>query len=156
MISSRYHGFLWLSLAVYLYSPLKLEGPLDYILCPTESSCRSSWSFIWRVPRENIAYELILTSLAISSMSCSSDLNGFRDGRSVAIQLLFCGMLLSGFVYSSQRSQLPGFIQTRLKIKQAYFEATVQHFIHFAPCSFSNKHACKKNVWTTLFLLDMG
>ena len=28
----------------------------------------------------------------VSHMSCSSDLDGFRDGRQVAEQLLFCGM----------------------------------------------------------------
>ena len=32
-------------------------------------------------------------------MSCLSYLDGFRDGRSVAVQLLFCGILLPGFVY---------------------------------------------------------
>ena len=31
-------------------------------------------------------------------MSCLSNLDGFRDGRLVTVQLLFCGMLLLGFV----------------------------------------------------------
>ena len=38
----------------------------------------------------------------MSRMSCS---DGFRDGRQVAVELLFCGMLLPGFVqYSSRHS----------------------------------------------------
>ena len=49
-------------------------------------------------PLKNIAYEFVFTSLTVSCMSCSSDLNGFRDGWLVAVQLLFCGMLLPGFV----------------------------------------------------------
>ena len=38
-------------------------------------------------------------------MSCSSDLNSFRDGRLVAEKLLLCGILLPGFVqYDSKNS----------------------------------------------------
>ena len=38
-------------------------------------------------------------------MSCPSNMGGFRDGRKVAVQLLFWGMLLPGFVqYSSEHS----------------------------------------------------
>ena len=45
----------------------------------------SSWpsclcSSMWRGPREYIAYELILTSLAVSRMSASSNLDSFRNG----------------------------------------------------------------------------
>ena len=58
------------------------------------SSC---WSSVWRGPSENVASESVLTSPAGSCMSCSSYLDGFKDGRLVAIQLLFCGMLLRGF-----------------------------------------------------------
>ena len=53
---------------------------------------------IRRSPLENVAYEFILTSLSVSSMSSSSYLNGLSDERQVAVQLLFYGMLLPGFI----------------------------------------------------------
>ena len=34
-------------------------------------------------------------------MSCLSDLDGFRDGRQVTVQMLSCGMLPPGFVQNS-------------------------------------------------------
>ena len=37
-------------------------------------------SYVWGGPPEYIAYELGLTSLVVSRMSCSSNLDGFRDG----------------------------------------------------------------------------
>ena len=68
----------------------------------------SSWpfylcSFIWRSPQEHIAYEFVLTSPAVSRMSGSSNLDSFRDGWLVAVQLLFCRVLLPRLVrYCSQ------------------------------------------------------
>ena len=60
---------------------------------------------MWRGTLENIAYEFVLTSPAVSCMSGSSNLYRFHDGWYVAIQLLFCGVLPSGLVqYSSQHS----------------------------------------------------
>ena len=69
----------------------------------------SSWSpnpssSVWRGPLEYIAYEFVLASPAMSCKSLSN-LDGFRDGWLVALQLLFCWLLPSGFVqYSSQHS----------------------------------------------------
>ena len=65
----------------------------------------SSWSSVWRGPEENVTYEFVLNSPIMSNMSCSSHLDGFRDGRQVALYLLLCGMLLPGIAqYGSQHS----------------------------------------------------
>ena len=70
----------------------------------------SSWSFcfcpaICGGPQEYISYELVLASPALSYMSGSSDLDSFRDGRQVAVQLVPCGVLPPGPVqYCSQHS----------------------------------------------------
>ena len=40
----------------------------------------SSWSSMWRFPQEYITYELVPTSPAVSRISCSSNLDSFRDG----------------------------------------------------------------------------
>ena len=48
--------------------------------------------------QEFITYELVPASLAVSCMSGSSNLNGFRGGRKVAIQLVSCGVLPPGLV----------------------------------------------------------
>ena len=70
----------------------------------------SSWasyfcSSRWRGPQEYITYELVPTSPAVSPMSGLSNFDSFRDGWSVAVQLLFCWMLSPGlFQYYSQNS----------------------------------------------------
>ena len=70
----------------------------------------SSWSSclcssMWRGPLEYVAYEFVPTFPAVSRMFRSSNLNSFRDGCLVAVQLLFCGVLPPGLVqYSSQHS----------------------------------------------------
>ena len=58
----------------------------------------SSWlcSAMWRGPREYVAYEFVLTSPAMSYISGSSYLDSFRDGWSVAVQLLLCRVLSPG------------------------------------------------------------
>ena len=67
--------------------------------CWSANTNTSLWRGIW----ENVTYEFVLASLAVSHMSCSSYLDGFRDRRRVAVQLLFRGMLLPWFVkYSSK------------------------------------------------------
>ena len=48
------------------------------------------------------------------SLSCSSYLDGFRDWRLVAVQLLFCRMLLLGFVEFLCNSHLDFFLYTFL------------------------------------------
>ena len=64
------------------------------------SMCRSS--------RANTTYEFVLVFPALLSMSSSSYLDALWDGRLMAIQLLFCGVLLLGFVQNSV--QYPCFI----------------------------------------------
>ena len=67
------------------------------------SSCLCS--SIWKGPLEYVTYKLVPTSPAVSSMSGSSNLYSFCDGWQVALQLLLCGVLPSGFVhYCSQHS----------------------------------------------------
>ena len=61
----------------------------------------SSWSsylcsFMWRGPPEYVAYELVLTSPAVSYMSSSFNLDSVCDGWLVAIKLLFCRVLPPG------------------------------------------------------------
>ena len=54
---------------------------------------------------ENVTYEFILASSAVSLIPSSSNLDCFRDRRQVAVQLLFQVFLLPGLVqYSSQCS----------------------------------------------------
>ena len=47
---------------------------------------------VWS-PQEYITYEFVPASPAVSCMSGSSNLNSFRDGRQVAVQLVSCGVL---------------------------------------------------------------
>ena len=61
----------------------------------------SSWSScfctsMWRGPLEYIAYRFVLTSLAVSRMSGSSNLDSFREGWLVDVLLLFRGLLPPG------------------------------------------------------------
>ena len=63
----------------------------------------SSWSScfcsaIWGGPYENITYELVPASPAVSCMSGSSNFDSFRDEWSVAEQLVLCGVLPPGLV----------------------------------------------------------
>ena len=70
----------------------------------------SSWSScfcpaICGGPQEYITYELVLASPAVTSMSASPNLDTFRGGRQVAVQLIPCGVLPPGLVqYCSQHS----------------------------------------------------
>ena len=66
----------------------------------------SSWSSnfcssMWRDPREYIAYEFVLTSPAVSHMSGSFNLDSFREGVSVAVELLLCRVLALEFIQCS-------------------------------------------------------
>ena len=62
-------------------------------------------SAICECPQEYITYELVPASPAVSCVSDSSNLDSLRDGRQVAVQLVFCGVLLLGLIqYCSQHS----------------------------------------------------
>ena len=68
----------------------------------------SSWSSnlsssMWRGPLEYVTYEFVLTSPAASHISGSSNLGSFRDGKSVAEQLLFCRVFSIGLVQFCSR-----------------------------------------------------
>ena len=80
---------LSLSLSIYIYIYICICVCI-YIYNPCKGVHRSTL--------------LISSSLLLQqcSASCSSNLDGFRDGWLVVVQLLFCGILLPGFVqYSS-------------------------------------------------------
>ena len=74
-----------------------MSGNLSYAPRMLSSSSNRG-SSVCRGPLENVAYEFVLASPAVSCMS-------FSDGSLVAVQLLFCGMLPQGFIqYSSEHS----------------------------------------------------
>ena len=54
--------------------------------------------------REKIPKEFVLASPAVPCISCFSYLNDLLDGRQVAVQMPFCGMLLQGFVQECTQS----------------------------------------------------
>ena len=94
------HKFPWLSHAIRLYRPSLLADLPGYILSPY-SVVVDKFLLVVRV-KEYITYQFVLTSPAVSRMSCSSNLDSFLDGWLFAVKLLFCGMLPPGFVqYSS-------------------------------------------------------
>ena len=70
----------------------------------------SSWSSclcssMWRGPQEYITYEFVPTSPVVFHMSGLSNLDCFRDGWQVAVQLLLCWPRPPGLVkYCSQHS----------------------------------------------------
>ena len=68
---------------------------------------RTDLSFYWsanigpsmyRNPLENVTYAFDFASPAVTCMCYLTYLNGMWDGRSVSVQLLFCGVLHPGFV----------------------------------------------------------
>ena len=76
-----------LHLSIRVYCPSHWVGPPDYILCLYRAvvdrfllDVQYLLVHMKEYP-EKVAYELTLTSPAVSCVSCSSDLNGFRDGR---------------------------------------------------------------------------
>ena len=89
--------YLTLSLTSRVYRPLHSAGLEDYILRSYRAVVagrRTPARPCDVSPLGNLAYGFVLTSLAVSRMSCFSELDG--------LQLLFCGILLPGFFqYSS-------------------------------------------------------
>ena len=83
------HGFSWFSLTIRLYLPSLPVDLYDYFLfcvhtdmlqlstCCSANICMS----MCRGPWENVAYEFVLISQAVSCMFCSSNLDVFWDGR---------------------------------------------------------------------------
>ena len=112
IITSRHqHGYLWPSLATLpivdcFRQVFKTTSHIGTELLGVGFSWSSClYSFMWKGSQEYITYELVPTSPVVSRMSGSSNLNSFRDGWSVAAQLLLCGMLPPWFVqYCSQHS----------------------------------------------------
>ena len=69
--------FPWLSHSIRPYHPLLLTGLLNCILCPCWSG--KVGTSMCSVPWKNITDMFVFTPLAVSRMSCSSYLDGFRD-----------------------------------------------------------------------------
>ena len=80
-----------------------MRHPVSVQSCCSWSS--NPCSSMWAGPQVYIAYELVLTSPSVFCMSCSSNLDGFQDGRKVSIQRVLCRMLPLGLVrYISHHS----------------------------------------------------
>ena len=56
-----------------------------------------------RIPQKNVTHEFIRISPAVPSMFCSSHMGGLYDGSLVAVQLLFCKVLLQRSIQSSTK-----------------------------------------------------
>ena len=55
-------------------------------------------SSMLRSPQERVTYDLVPTSPAVFHLSCSSNLDRFRDRWQVTVQVLLCGVLLPELV----------------------------------------------------------
>ena len=96
-------GFPWLFLAIRPNHPSFPAGLLDYNLCPYRAvvdrfllvvnTCMS----VWRGSLKDIAYVFVFTSPAMSHISCSSYLNGFRDGDRWPYSCCFVGCCFLDF-----------------------------------------------------------
>ena len=107
IMSRPQHGCPGPSLITRLYRPSLLVGLQGHILWRHRAVvCRFLLCLsMWSDSLEYVAYEFALTSPAVSCISGSSYFDSFRDGWSVAVQLLLCGVLPPGFVlYCSQHS----------------------------------------------------
>ena len=104
-MSCHQHGYPWPSLATPLYRPLfpvvfRVTSHIYTELLYVGSSWSSCLcSAMRRGPQEYITNELVPTSPAVSRiMAGSSNLDSFRDGWQVAVQLLLCGVLPPGLL----------------------------------------------------------
>ena len=89
------------SLSICLYHPSLQASLLDDIRCPYWVVVDSLLLVVQHVRRgssKNVVYEFVLTSRAVSGISYPSNLDGFRNGSSVVVNLMHCGMLFPGFV----------------------------------------------------------
>ena len=105
-------GYTWPFLATPPNRPLLPADLGDYIMYRQLLYVDSSWSSclctsMWRGPQKYVTNEFIPTSPAVSHMSGSSDLDSFRDGLLVNVQLLLREVLPPGCVqYCTQHSCL--------------------------------------------------
>ena len=78
----------WLSLSIHPYLPSCLIGLLGGILYP--SICRSL--------KENVTYAFVISSPAVTLMSCLCYFHDLWDGRLFVMQLSICGLLIPWLV----------------------------------------------------------
>ena len=89
---------LCLSLATCLYHPSHLVSLLNWIQCPHRADkCKS----LLACQHWHVYKEFILISPDVRHISCLSYLDGLWDKWQVAVKLLFCWVLLPGFVENS-------------------------------------------------------
>ena len=96
-------------------------------VCSSWSSCFCT--AIYGDPQEYITYELVPVSPAVSCMSGSSNLDSFRDGRQVAVQLVPCGAFPPGLVqYCLQHSCVIAVQLLLLPFSQRPSSASIQQY----------------------------
>ena len=103
------YRFTWFPLAIDPNQPLFLVSSQD----GTQHLHRVDESkFCWLADtgmsrcgsqHENVFHEFVLTSLVMASMCCLSNKDGWGERRKVAIELLFCRMLLSRLIQNSMQ-----------------------------------------------------
>ena len=102
IMSRHQHGSPWPSPATHHSRSVFIGIELLHI-GSSWSSCL--YSSMWKGPLEYVPYEFVPTSPAESRTSGSSNLDSFRDGWWVAVQLRLCVVLPPGLVqYCSQHS----------------------------------------------------
>ena len=95
--SHCWHGFPWLFLVNRLYYLSHSTGLLVYILCPLRALVGMFFLVVQHGHihvKGSIGERHWWFRSCFSSVHCPSYLDGFRDRRLVAVQLLFRGMLL--------------------------------------------------------------
>ena len=127
-MSCRQHGYPWPSLATSPYRsspPADLQGYITYphiaAVCVFALVVLLLLGYMWR----SIGVHHLWARPAVSCMSSSSNLDSFRDGRQVAVQLVPCGVLPPGLVqYWTQEFMLsPRGISPKVNVKaQLEFE----------------------------------
>ena len=99
--SCRLDRFPWLSLTNYPNRPLLSGGILNCIQCPYKAHVCKTGVFMCRGSQENVSNEFVSASPAVPRISCSCHLDGLWDGRQMTEQLLFCWVLLPGFIQNN-------------------------------------------------------
>ena len=110
----RLHWFPWLSVTIHPHYPLLPAGLPNYFLC----SCRVVLGKF--LPVGQHWHNHVKVFIGVSDLwvyPCFSRnvllyLDGFRDGRLVALQLLFHGELLPGYLFNIARSVLVQFLSS--------------------------------------------
>ena len=108
IMSHHQHGYPWPSIDTPLYRSLLPAGLQSYIPYRHRAAVRRFYLVVLPLlvhVKGAIGEHHLWARPYFSSMSGSSNFDSFRDGGSVAVQLLLCGVLPPGLVqYCSQHS----------------------------------------------------